>query len=64
MKVLIACLDMQGYHDIISVLFLTLPQELQLPVAEKISLHRLRDSMGPNLEPVLGLLRYVVRIKS
>ncbi|EGO03968.1 hypothetical protein SERLA73DRAFT_69774 [Serpula lacrymans var. lacrymans S7.3] len=47
----------QGYHDIITVLFLTLPRELQLPCAEKLSLHRLRDSMGLTLEPVLGLLR-------
>ncbi|RDB27057.1 TBC1 domain family member 20 [Hypsizygus marmoreus] len=47
----------QGYHDIVSVLFLTLPPELRLVCAEKISLHRLRDSMGLTLEPVLGLLR-------
>ncbi|PPQ88792.1 hypothetical protein CVT25_010478 [Psilocybe cyanescens] len=48
----------QGYHDIVTVLFLTLPQEMQLVCAEKLSLHRLRDSMGSGLEPVLGLLRY------
>ncbi|KJA17614.1 hypothetical protein HYPSUDRAFT_70607 [Hypholoma sublateritium FD-334 SS-4] len=47
----------QGYHDIASVFFLTLPEELQLPCLEKASLHRLRDSMGVGLEPVLGLLR-------
>ncbi|KAF5378866.1 hypothetical protein D9615_006927 [Tricholomella constricta] len=47
----------QGYHDIVSVLFLTLPEDLQLQCAEKISLHRVRDSMGSTLEPVLGLLR-------
>ncbi|KAF8997108.1 rab-GTPase-TBC domain-containing protein [Cyathus striatus] len=47
----------QGYHDIISVLFLTLPSDIQLVCAEKISLHRVRDSMGSSLEPVLGLLR-------
>ncbi|KAG2081737.1 rab-GTPase-TBC domain-containing protein [Suillus discolor] len=47
----------QGYHDIVTVVFLTLPPELQLPCVEKLSLHRLRDSMGPTLEPVLGLLR-------
>ncbi|KAG5640707.1 hypothetical protein DXG03_007476 [Asterophora parasitica] len=47
----------QGYHDIVSVLFLTLPEETQLVCAEKISLHRVRDSMGSTLEPVLGLLR-------
>ncbi|KZP28572.1 hypothetical protein FIBSPDRAFT_947404 [Athelia psychrophila] len=47
----------QGYHDIITVLFLTLPPALRLPCAEKLSLHRVRDSMGSTLEPVLGLLR-------
>ncbi|KAF8958165.1 rab-GTPase-TBC domain-containing protein [Flammula alnicola] len=47
----------QGYHDIVTVFFLTLPPELQLPCVEKLSLHRLRDSMGLGLEPVLGLLR-------
>ncbi|KAF9479758.1 hypothetical protein BDN70DRAFT_894672 [Pholiota conissans] len=47
----------QGYHDIVTVLYLTLPEELQLPCVEKLSLHRLRDSMGLGLEPVLGLLR-------
>ncbi|TRM57891.1 rab-GTPase-TBC domain-containing protein [Schizophyllum amplum] len=47
----------QGYHDIISVLFLTLPEEVCLSTAEKMSLHRLRDSMGASLEPTLGLLR-------
>jgi len=25
--------------------------------AEKLSLHRLRDSMGPGLEPLVGMLR-------
>ncbi|OCH86458.1 hypothetical protein OBBRIDRAFT_828297 [Obba rivulosa] len=52
----------QGYHDVISVIYLTLPRELQLSVAEKISLHRLRDSMGVSLEPVVGLLRLLKRI--
>ncbi|KAG2038358.1 hypothetical protein BDR03DRAFT_954540 [Suillus americanus] len=47
----------QGYHDIVTVVFLTLPPALQLPCIEKLSLHRVRDSMGPTLEPVLGLLR-------
>jgi hypothetical protein len=28
-------------------------------MAEKLSLHRLRDSMGPGLEPLVGLLRLV-----
>ncbi|KAF9261718.1 hypothetical protein L218DRAFT_973878 [Marasmius fiardii PR-910] len=49
----------QGFHDIATVLLLTLPQELQLECVEKLSLHRLRDSMGPSLEPVLGLLRFM-----
>ncbi|KAI0641372.1 rab-GTPase-TBC domain-containing protein [Trametes meyenii] len=52
----------QGYHDIVSVLYLTLPQELHLPVTEKISLHRVRDSMGTTLEPVVGLLRILKRL--
>ncbi|GBE88877.1 hypothetical protein SCP_1402850 [Sparassis crispa] len=52
----------QGYHDVISVLFLTLPKELQAPCAEKLSLLRLRDSMGVSLEPVVGLLRILKRI--
>ncbi|KAF7308601.1 TBC1 domain member 20 [Mycena chlorophos] len=47
----------QGYHDIITVLLLTLPPELQLSCAEHMSLQRVRDSMGSTLEPVLGLLR-------
>ncbi|KAF8636972.1 hypothetical protein AX17_003133 [Amanita inopinata Kibby_2008] len=47
----------QGYHDIMTVLYLTLPPETQLACAEKLSLHRLRDSMLPSLEPVIGLLR-------
>jgi len=51
----------QGYHDIISVLFLTLPPEIQLVSTEKLSLYRLRDSMGTGLEPLVGLLRYVHR---
>ncbi|KAJ3502505.1 hypothetical protein NLJ89_g8855 [Agrocybe chaxingu] len=46
-----------GYHDIVTVLFLTLPAEMHLACIEKLSLHRLRDSMGTGLEPVLGLLR-------
>lgn len=54
----------QGYHDIVSVLFLTLPKQLQLPCVEKLSLHRLRDSMGVGLEPVLGLLRCAVVLSS
>ncbi|XP_006463539.1 hypothetical protein AGABI2DRAFT_120352 [Agaricus bisporus var. bisporus H97] len=46
----------QGYHDIATVVFLTLPEELQSSCLENLSLHRLRDSMGVGLEPVLGLL--------
>ncbi|KAH9478599.1 TBC1 domain family member 20 [Psilocybe cubensis] len=52
----------QGYHDIVTVLFLTLPPEMQLVCAEKLSLHRLRDSMGSGLEPVLGLLRVTSKL--
>jgi len=52
----------QGYHDIISVLFLTLPPEIQLVSTEKLSLYRLRDSMGTGLEPLVGLLRCVHRL--
>ncbi|EKM58169.1 uncharacterized protein PHACADRAFT_182539 [Phanerochaete carnosa HHB-10118-sp] len=52
----------QGYHDIVSVLYLTLPRELQLPAAEKLSLQRLRDAMGSGLEPVIGLLRALQRV--
>ncbi|TFK48917.1 hypothetical protein OE88DRAFT_1663187, partial [Heliocybe sulcata] len=52
----------QGYHDIVTVLFLTLPKELQFVCAEKLSLHRLRDSMGSSLEPVLGQLRILQRL--
>jgi hypothetical protein len=46
----------QGFHDIITVLFLTLPEHAQLPCAEAMSLQRLRDAMGQTLEPVVGLL--------
>ncbi|KAI0312170.1 rab-GTPase-TBC domain-containing protein [Amylostereum chailletii] len=52
----------QGYHDIVTVLFLTLPEEVQLPAAEKMSLHRLRDSMGKTLEPLMGLLRILQQL--
>ncbi|EPQ50933.1 hypothetical protein GLOTRDRAFT_82067 [Gloeophyllum trabeum ATCC 11539] len=52
----------QGYHDIITVLFLTLPKEVQFVSAEKFSLHRLRDSMGSSLEPVLGQLRILQKL--
>jgi len=55
---------LQGYHDIISVLVLTMaPSESDdlerlESAAEKLSLHRLRDAMGPGLEPLLGMLRW------
>ncbi|KAI1785958.1 rab-GTPase-TBC domain-containing protein [Ganoderma leucocontextum] len=52
----------QGYHDIVSVVFLTLPKELHLPVTEKLSLHHVRDSMGTNLDPIVGLLRVLKRL--
>nr|VWP00440.1 STE/STE11/CDC15 protein kinase [Ganoderma boninense] len=52
----------QGYHDIVSVVFLTLPKELHIPVVAKLSLHRVRDSMGTTLEPVVGLLRVLKRL--
>ncbi|KAF5330181.1 hypothetical protein D9611_010578 [Ephemerocybe angulata] len=47
----------QGYHDIASVLYLTLPPELHLACIEKLSLHRVRDCMVSTLDPVVGLLR-------
>lgn len=33
---------------------------MQFACVEKLSLHRVRDSMGLGLEPVLGLLRYPI----
>ncbi|KZS95601.1 hypothetical protein SISNIDRAFT_548455 [Sistotremastrum niveocremeum HHB9708] len=47
----------QGYHDIVSVLMLSLPDQVQVECVEMMSLHRLRDSMGKGLEPMVGLLR-------
>ncbi|KAH7106881.1 rab-GTPase-TBC domain-containing protein [Auriculariales sp. MPI-PUGE-AT-0066] len=52
----------QGYHDIISVLFLTLPYSVALAAAEKMSLHRLRDAMGTGLEPLVGQLQVLKRL--
>ncbi|KAI0052117.1 hypothetical protein FA95DRAFT_1553787 [Auriscalpium vulgare] len=52
----------QGYHDIITVLMLSLPPTVALPAAEKVSLHRLRDSMGHTLEPLMGLMRILQRL--
>ncbi|KAJ7634085.1 rab-GTPase-TBC domain-containing protein [Mycena polygramma] len=54
----------QGYHDIVTVLLLTLPKELQLPCAEQLSLQRVRDSMGSTLEPILGLLRQAIPLQA
>ncbi|KAH9998649.1 rab-GTPase-TBC domain-containing protein [Russula vinacea] len=45
----------QGFHDIATVLQLTLPPE-------KLSLHRLRDSMGHTLEPLTGLMTILQRL--
>ncbi|KAJ2922294.1 hypothetical protein H1R20_g14794, partial [Candolleomyces eurysporus] len=47
----------QGYHDIATVLYLTLPPEACLVCTEKLSLHRIRDCMVSTLDPVVGLLR-------
>ncbi|KAG8753086.1 hypothetical protein FRC14_006440 [Serendipita sp. 396] len=66
----------QGYHDVLSVLLLTFREHQdkvgdqfkdafidQLNTsAEKLSLHRLRDAMGPGLEPLVGLLRLVKQL--
>jgi hypothetical protein len=47
-----------GRVQIISVLLLTIDDDgTLLGAANKMSLHRLRDSMGVGLEPVLGYLR-------
>lgn len=43
-----------------TVILLTVPPEEQVVCAEKLSLHRLRDAMGEGLEPLLGLLQYVI----
>ncbi|BGP15937.1 hypothetical protein JCM10213_003632 [Rhodosporidiobolus nylandii] len=53
----------QGYHDIVSVLLLSLQDdELVTAVAERLSLHRIRDNMGAGLEPTLGYLKLVYRL--
>lgn len=52
----------KGYHDIVTVIFLTLPENNRLRVCEKLSLHRLRDAMGTSLEPIIALLRHVVNV--
>ncbi|GAA6007831.1 hypothetical protein JCM10207_004891 [Rhodosporidiobolus poonsookiae] len=53
----------QGYHDIVSILLLVLDDDrLAISVAERFSLHHIRDSMGAGLEPTLGYLKLVHRI--
>ncbi|KAG8959410.1 hypothetical protein FRC03_008010 [Tulasnella sp. 419] len=62
----------QGYHDVAAVLYLTeksgkSAQESDISptlvsALEKISLHRLRDSMGTGLDPLVGLLRILKRL--
>ncbi|GAA5849485.1 hypothetical protein JCM8547_000469 [Rhodosporidiobolus lusitaniae] len=53
----------QGYHDIVSVLLLTLDDDdLLVSVAERLSLHHIRDSIGAGLEPTLGYLKLVHRL--
>lgn len=48
------------FEQIISVLLLTIEDDATLiDAADRMSLHRLRDSMGVGLEPVLGYLRFV-----
>lgn len=65
----------QGYHDILSVLILTLCPESPpagafspegspelaetLACAERVSLHLIRDSMTQDLDPVMGQLKCV-----
>ncbi|KAI9508321.1 rab-GTPase-TBC domain-containing protein [Russula earlei] len=52
----------QGFHDIATVFQLTLPPEIALYALEKLSLHRLRDSMGDTLEPLTGLMLILQRL--
>lgn len=58
----------QGYHDIVSVFLLTFLPDLRPDnelstltemqnCVEKLSLQRLRDSMGVGLGPLIGQLR-------
>lgn len=56
----------QGYHDIATVLLLTFVPDLStehdtspdlVQLLERLSLHRLRDSMGAGLGPLMGQLR-------
>lgn len=55
---------MQGYHDIVTVILLTFQPDADASLSldihemvEKLSLHRLRDSMGVGLAPLIGQLR-------
>ncbi|GAA5837917.1 hypothetical protein JCM3766R1_001518 [Sporobolomyces carnicolor] len=53
----------QGFHDIVSILLLTLDDDqLVASATEQMSLHRIRDSMGPGLEPTLGYLKLAHRL--
>ncbi|KAJ3473614.1 hypothetical protein NLI96_g12913 [Meripilus lineatus] len=52
----------QGYHDIVSVLFLTLPQELQFPCVEKLSLHRHYPIFRHHPSPLILLPRVLKRV--
>ncbi|PWN49431.1 hypothetical protein IE53DRAFT_317660, partial [Violaceomyces palustris] len=56
----------QGYHDIISVLLLTLspstPPDLAHQAARRISLHFVRDSMTDDLNAIMGHLKILRRI--
>ncbi|KAI0288355.1 rab-GTPase-TBC domain-containing protein [Russula brevipes] len=52
----------QGFHDIATVIQLTLPPDVALHALEKLSLHRLRDSMGHTLEPLTGLMCILQRL--
>lgn len=54
---------MQGFHDIVSVFLLVLDDEaLAERCVERMSLHRIRDSMCDGLEPVIAYLRLMKRI--
>ncbi|KAL7421346.1 GTPase-activating protein gyp8 [Cryptotrichosporon argae] len=68
----------QGFHDIVTVLYLTLLDAVPVPTeatphdeaqwdallrcAEAVSLCRVRDGMGAGLEPMMGLLKILRRV--
>lgn len=55
----------QGYHDIVGIMLLVVDDvDLTIECVERMSLHRLRDSMSTGLEPVIALLRLMKRILS